>query len=335
MLVAAGDAARGGSVEEAMQFGLNVHYPQRRRTTPPDEEHNVFDLCVAAAVAAEESGFESIWYSDHFMFGDPSDDTEVELLECFTALAALAARTERVMLGPYVLGAAYRNAALTAKAFASLDVISHGRSIIALGAAWHKPEFEAYGWPFPPVADRMAILEDTIQIVERMMGGDAASYSGTQRSIAGAMNYPRPMQRPRPPLMIGGAGERRTLRLVAQYADMANIWGGTPDYVRHKFEVLRRHCDEVGRPYEEIIRSNHVSIGVARSKAEVEGLRERATDPPASPPLIGTPEDVREGLRAFAKAGSQYVVVDLIGWETLEPIHLFAEEVAAPLRAEL
>lgn len=190
-----------------MQFGFNVHYPTRNaRGDAP--EHNVFDISLAAALAAEESGFDSIWYSDHFMFGEPGGDVEVELLECFTALAALAARTTRVRLGPYVPGAPYRNAAMTAKMFASLDVISHGRSIIALGAAWHRPEFEAYGWDFPSTGERMEILEDTIQIVERMLAESPASYRGKRRSIQNALNFPRPVQRPRPPLMIGGAGER-------------------------------------------------------------------------------------------------------------------------------
>ena len=316
-----------------MQFGFNVHYPTRNAHRDM-EEHNVFDISLASALAAEESGFDSIWYSDHFMFGEPGGEVEVELLECFTALAALAARTTRVKVGPYVLGVPYRNAALTAKSFASLDVISHGRAIIALGAAWHKPEFDAYGWEFAPVRERMEILEDTIQIVERMLAASPASYRGKQRSIEGALNFPRPVQRPRPPLMIGGAGERFTLRLVAKYADMANIWGGTPDYVRHKFEVLRRHCDEIGRDYDVITRSNHLSVLLGESERDVAARRERFRDFPAGPPVIGTPEQVVAQLQEYIDAGTQYIIIDLADWqEDSESIPRFAQTVMRPLGA--
>jgi F420-dependent oxidoreductase-like protein len=316
-----------------MQFGFNVHYPTRNPRTD-SEEHNVFDISLASALAAEESGFDSIWYSDHFMFGEPGDEVETELLECFTALGALAARTSRVKLGPYVLGAPYRNAALTAKVFASLDVISHGRVIIALGAAWHRPEFDAYGWDFPPVEQRMEILEDTILIVERMLAESPATYGGKQRSIQGALNFPRPVQRPRPPLMIGGAGERYTLRLVAKYADMANIWGGTPDYVRHKFEVLRRHCAEIGRDDNAITRSNHLSVLLAENDRDLAAKRERYTDFPASPPVIGTPEQVIAHLQEYIDAGTQYIIVDLADWQDdTESVRRFAEIVMKPLRA--
>lgn len=317
-----------------VRFGFNVHYPTRRRDAE-GEDHNVWDISLAAARSAEESGFDSIWYSDHFMFGGPGDDIEVELLECLTALGALAATTSRVKIGPYVLGAPYRNAALTAKIFTSLDVISHGRLIIALGAAWHRPEFEAYGYEFPPVGERMEILEETIQIVERMLAASSASYSGRHRSVVDALNFPRPVQRPRPPLMIGGAGERHTLRLVARYADMANIWGGTPEYVRHKYDVLRRHCEAIDRPYEEIVRSNHLSVLVAENERDLAVKREQHRDFPAGPPVVGTPKVAIERLREYVEAGSQYIIVDIADWqEDPDSIARFAETVMGPLMRE-
>jgi F420-dependent oxidoreductase-like protein len=313
-----------------MRFGFNVHYSHRNRGTDPDREANLFDVSLAAARAAEETGFDSVWYSDHFMFAGEGG-VEVGILECFSALAALAARTNRVKLGPYVAGVPYRNPALTAKMFSSLDIISHGRSIVALGAAWHEPEFDAYGWPFPPVRERMELLEDTIHIIEQMMQGSPASYAGNHHSISGALNYPPPVQRPRPPLMIGGGGEKRTLRLVARYADMANIWGGTPDYVAHKFDVLRRHCDEIGRPYDEITRSNHLSVLLARNETELTAKRQRFTDFPADPAVVGTPEQVIARLREYIDAGSQYIIVDLADWQDTESIYAFAESVMSSL----
>lgn len=314
-----------------MRFGLFLSYPSQESTP----EENSFDVVVAVARAADEAGLESVWMPDHFMFVErDAPDTEVEIMECFTTLAAIAACTQRVKLGPYVAGVPYRNPAMVAKMFATLDVISHGRLIAGLGAAWHEQEFEAYGWRFPPVKERMEGLEDAIHIVDSMLTQNPASYSGKHYSINDALNYPRPVQKPRPPLMIGGGGEKQTLRLVAQYADMYNLYTGDPETTRHKFEVLRAHCERVGRPYEEITRTKQVTVMLARDEAELARKREKHTWFLTSPPVVGTPDTVIAGLKEYASVGVQYVIFDMPDATDLEPIYLFAETVM-PALAEI
>jgi F420-dependent oxidoreductase-like protein len=270
----------------------------------PSEHGNHFDTTLAVARACEEAGLDSVWMPDHFMFPDEQHpEKESPVLEAFSVLAALATTTTRIRLGQLVTGAPYRNPALLAKMCTTLDVISHGRSLVGLGAAWHEGEFRAYGWPFLPVRQRMEQLEETVQIVDRMMTQRPASFSGKHYTISNAYNDPPPVQKPRPPIMIGGSGERRTLKLVAQYADMSNV-GGDPATVAHKYAVLRQHCAAVGRPFEAITLCNHVGIVIAADEAEWAAKRARH---PNFGDLAGTPETIIAGLRQYAAAGSTYV----------------------------
>ncbi len=311
-----------------MQFGFFLSYPSQKSTA----ERNSFDAAAAVARAAEEAGFESVWMPDHFMFVEKDyPHREIEVPECFSMLAAVAACTERVKLGPYVAGVPYRSPALVAKMFSTLDVISHGRVIVGLGAAWHGQEFEAYGFPFPPVKERMERLEEAVQIVELMLTQSPATFSGRHYSIKDALNYPQPVQKPRPAIMIGGGGEKHTLRLVAKYADMSNIWSGDPATTRHKFEVLRKHCEEIGRPYEEIVRTKQISVMLAKDEAELARKQEKHTSFETSPPIVGTPDAVMAGLEEYARAGVQQAIIDMPDAADLEPIHLFAETVMPAL----
>jgi alkanesulfonate monooxygenase SsuD/methylene tetrahydromethanopterin reductase-like flavin-dependent oxidoreductase (luciferase family) len=165
-----------------------------------------------------------------------------------------------------------------------------------------------------------------------MLAEPRVTYEGKHLSVRDTINYPRPVQRPRPPLMIGGGGERYTLRLAARYADMYNTWGGSPETVRHKFEVLRRHCEEIGRPYDEITRSNHVTMLIARDERELAAKKERYTWFRSQPPLIGTPETIIAGIREYAAAGSQYLIFDLVDWHDPESTYLFADAVMPVVR---
>ena len=252
------------------------------------------------------------------------------ILECFVTLGAIAAATSRIRIGELVVGVPYRNPALLAKMCATLDVVSHGRSIIGLGAAWHEPEFTAYGWPFPPVKARMEMLEEAVQIVDRMLTQRPASFSGTHYSVTRAYNDPMPVQQPRPPIMIGGSGERVTLKLVAQYADYCNVFGDVAT-VAHLFDVLRTHCESVGRPFEAITRCNHVGLLIARDAAELAAKQARHPDYGG---IVGTPEMVVAQLRAYAAAGSQYVTFGLADAEDIAAIRLVGETVL-PQVAEL
>jgi F420-dependent oxidoreductase-like protein len=290
----------------------------------PSRHGNHWDTTLAAARAGEQAGLDSIWLADHFMFPDKEQpDREVPVFDCFVALGALAASTSRIRIGELVVGVPYRNPALLAKMLTTLDVIAHGRTIVGLGAAWHDEEFAAYGWPFPSVRDRMEMLEEAVQIVDRMMTQRPASFIGKHYTVKDAYNDPPPMQRPRPPIMIGGSGEKATLRIVAQYADFCNV-GGDPQTVAHKFEVLRQHCERVGRPYDAITRSNDVGILIGANERELAAKKERYGD---RFDLIGTPDVIVEGLRRYAQVGSQYVTFHMPDAQEIEPILLLGETV--------
>jgi alkanesulfonate monooxygenase SsuD/methylene tetrahydromethanopterin reductase-like flavin-dependent oxidoreductase (luciferase family) len=205
----------------------------------------------------------------------------------------------------------------------TLDVVAHGRTIIGLGAAWHDEEFVAYGWPFPPVRERMEMLDEAVQIVDRMLTQRPASFVGKHYQVTDAYNDPPPVQQPRPPIMIGGSGEKATLRIVAQYADFCNV-DGDPATVAHKYAVLREHCDRVGRPYETITRSNNVGILIAADERELAAKKARHGE---DFDLVGTPEAIIEGLHRYAEVGSQYVTFHLPdAWE-ITPIRLLGETV--------
>jgi alkanesulfonate monooxygenase SsuD/methylene tetrahydromethanopterin reductase-like flavin-dependent oxidoreductase (luciferase family) len=333
--------------------------------THPSRSDNYFDTVLAIAQASEAAQLDAVFYSDHFQFQrhsplvraiqrmatrlrywqrshalaervdwwaswiarwyDADPRRTLTVLECFTTLAAIAAATQRIRLGALVAGVPYRNPALLAKINITLDVISHGRCIAGLGAGWYEEEFRAYGWPFPSIKQRMERLEDAIRIMDAMMTRRRTSYMGTHHRIVDVLNRPLPVQQPRPPILVGGSGEQRSLKLVAQYADYCNIFGD-PATVAHKLKVLRAHCAAVGRPYEAIVRSNFVGILIAQNEAEL--ARKRKQYPPwLGYPIVGTPEQVIAGLQAFVNVGIQYIIFNLPDAHTLEPIYLLAETV--------
>jgi F420-dependent oxidoreductase-like protein len=204
---------------------------------------------------AEGAGVDTVWVADHLLQADPTagpDDTE--MLEAYTTLGFLAARTERVRLGTMVTGVTFRPPALLIKAVTTLDVLSGGRAWLGIGAGYHGEEAEAMGLPLPPTAERFERLEETLELAARMWAGDDRPFTGAHYRLQRPAASPLPVQRPHPPVLIGGAGERRTLRLVARYADACNLFD-IPDggrTVKRKLEVLAGHCQEVGRPYEQI-----------------------------------------------------------------------------------
>lgn len=305
-----------------MRFGLQLS------TYEPRNGGNHWDATVAVARTCEDAGLDSVWFADHFMFAEEGKpETSRPVMECFVVLGALAAATERVRLGALVVGVPYRNPALLAKMHATLDVVSHGRAIVGLGAGWHKPEFDAYGWEFGSVRERMEKLEDAARIIRAMMTERPATVEGTHDSVRGALNDPMPVQRPRPPIMIGGDGEKQTLRMVAQYAEYCNVFGD-PETVRHKFAVLRDHCARVGRPFEEITLSNHTGILIAPDERGVEA--KRAAHPEFGG-ILGTPEQVIERLREYAAVGSRYVTFSMPDAADLDGIRLFGETVVPAL----
>ncbi|HMO59392.1 MAG TPA: LLM class F420-dependent oxidoreductase [Roseiflexaceae bacterium] len=303
---------------------------QQLNTYAPGIHGNHWDSTLAVARAGEQAGLDSIWLADHFMFPDRQNPAkEIPVFECFVALGAIAAATSRIRIGELVVGIPYRNPALLAKMLTTLDIIAHGRTIIGIGAAWHEPEFVAYGWPFPSVRTRMEMMEEAVQIIDLMLTQRPASFAGTHYTIENAYNDPMPVQQPRPPIMIGGDGERHTLRIAAQYADFCNVFGD-PETVAHKFAVLRRHCETVGRPVDAVTRSNHISLLIAANEQELTAKKARYGD---DFDLIGTPNEVIEGLRRYAEVGSQYVTFTVPDAADLEPILLLGETVVPVVAA--
>jgi F420-dependent oxidoreductase-like protein len=221
-------------------------------TSPAGPQRLGADL-AAVARTADDAGFDFVAAMDHFFQISAVGPAEHEMLEAYTTLGYLAACTSRAKLLTLVTGAVYRHPGILAKIITTLDVLSGGRAMLGIGAAWNEEESRGLGIPFPPVAERFERLEETLQICLQMWRGDESPYQGRHYQLARPLNSPQSLTRPHPPIMIGGGGERKTLRLVAQYAQYCNLFPG-PDMAR-KLDVLRAHCDAVGRDYDEITKT--------------------------------------------------------------------------------
>lgn len=220
------------------------------------------------ARTADAAGFDTVWVGDHLVQADPTAAAaDTEMLEAYTTLGHLAGCTERVRLGAMVSPVTMREPALLVKAVTTLDVLSAGRAWLGIGAGYHADEAAAMGLPLPAVAERFDRLEETLQIARRMWAGDDAPFAGRHYRLEHPHGSPRPAGRPHPPVLVGGAGERRTLRLVARYADACNLFD-IPDggrTVRRKLDVLARHCAEAGRPYQEIEKTLSTRLSAGES----------------------------------------------------------------------
>ena len=228
-----------------MELGLHI-----ADFTYPSGPTGLADDLTRIAVAAEESGFARVSVMDHVFQIGPVGPIENDMLEAYTTLGYLAARTERVELLAWVTAVSYRAPGLLAKMVTTLDVLSKGRAMLGIGAAWNEEESRGLGLFFPSTKERFERLEETLQICLQMWSDEEGPYTGTHYRLERTMNVPQSLRRPHPPILIGGAGEKKTLRMVAQYADACNLFDG-PE-LPHKLDVLRRHCDDLGRDYTEI-----------------------------------------------------------------------------------
>ena len=222
-------------------------------TFPGVADADLFETIAGIAITADNSGFDSLWVMDHLYQIGVVGPKEDPMLEAYTLLGALAARTRQAALGTMVTGVTYRNPALLAKIVTTLDVISSGRAILGIGAAWNDDEHDGYGFDFPSAGERLDRLEEALQITRAMFTEHAPSFQGRYYRIHEVLNNPKPI-RGRIPVLIGGGGEKRTLRLVAQYGDACNLFGDAAA-VRHKLDVLERHCADVGRDPAEITKT--------------------------------------------------------------------------------
>ena len=290
-----------------MRFGMQIP-----NFTTDETPGVLFDDVVAKATAAEDTGFDSVWVMDHFYQLPPMGGPSQPMLDSYTLLGALAARTSRVRLGTMVTGVTYRNPAHLAKIVTTLDVISAGRAILGIGAAWYDVEHDGLGFDFPPAGERLDRLEEALQICRAMFREDAPSFDGTYYRIAEARNLPRPVQPGGPTILVGGGGEKRTLRLVAKYADMCNFFGD-PATVAHKVDVLRGHCKDVGRDPSEVTVSRLSTLVLTGSQDETAStnqfLRQVGADPGGSD--VGTADELVARIEELAAAGVEYFVFNI------------------------
>jgi F420-dependent oxidoreductase-like protein len=303
-------------------------------TFPGVADADLFDTIAGIATTAEAHGFDSVWVMDHLYQIEMVGPKEHPMLEAYTLLAALAARTQRVGLGTMVTGVTYRNPALLAKIVTTLDVISSGRAILGIGAAWNDDEHAGFGFDFPPVKERMDRLEEALQIIRAMFTEPAPTFEGRYYRIHRVLNNPRPI-RGSIPVLIGGSGEKRTLRLVAQYGDACNLFGD-PDTVRHKIDVLERHCAEVGRDPAEITKTALSSVIVRPTAAEAEKALEAYAAARGTVPdrvrdylTVGDPAAVTERMRAYTAVGIDGMVVNLPEVADLDAVALAGETLQA------
>jgi len=308
---------------------LDLHLPNFNFPgVGPDE---VFDHLVEIAQTAERSGFSSISVMDHLHQIRGVGPPENWMFEANTILAGLAARTSTVTLGSLVGAVTYRNPALLAKVTTTLDVISGGRTWLGLGAAWFEDEHRAYGYEFPPLKVRFEMLEDALRVIRAMLTQERASYAGKHFSVEGAYNNPKPL-RGDIPILIGGGGERKTLRLVATYADGCNLFGD-PATVRHKLDVLERHCEDVGRDPAEITKTKIgvVLIGDTHEAAHAKIERLAAAGLPRErleAATVGEGDELAEWAASFAEVGIEGLTISIPDVHDLEVVELAGKALA-------
>jgi F420-dependent oxidoreductase-like protein len=288
---------------------------------PPGQ---LFDRIATNVQAAEAAGFDLVTVMDHFQQIAGVGNEDEPMLEAYATLGALAARTSRVRLGTMVTGVTHRNPALLAKAVTTLDVVSGGRAILGIGAAWNEAEHQALGIDFPPIKERMDRLEEALQICRLMFTQERPSFEGRHYRIDRVLNSPRPIQAGGPPILVGGSGERRTLRLVAKYADMSN-WFGSLDELRHKIDVLERHCAEIGRDPATILRTVMVPVVLVADHRADAAVLERLTPERRAVTTVATPEEAVDVLQPYLDLGFRGIILRNPGIMTPEAIGLAGE----------
>jgi F420-dependent oxidoreductase-like protein len=304
-----------GEEKNNMKIGLQVP-----NFTWPGGPAGIAAKLAEIAAAADEANFASLWVMDHFFqIGGRNPQSglgpaEDEMLEGYSVLSYLAGITKKVKLGIMVTGVIYRYPGILAKTVTTLDVLSGGRAYLGIGAAWNEREALGLGIPFPPIAERFERLEETLQIVRQMWSGQTTSYQGKHYQLAETLNSPQPLTRPHPPILIGGSGEQKTLRLVAQYADACNLFAGPGmDIVRHKLDVLEKHCESLGRDYDTIEKTTLGTVWLA-------------------PGHMST-GDVIAQCRQLSDIGIQHAIFNMPNVHEITPLETFGREIIPALAA--
>ncbi len=296
-----------------MKIGLQIS-----SFTWPGGDAEIGPTLARICRAADDAGFDSIWVMDHLFQIRSVGELEEPMLEGMTALGFMAGHTRRARLGLMVGAVPYREPGVWIKATTTLDVLSGGRAWFGIGAAWNVEEAHALGIPFPDLPDRFRLLDDTLRMARQAWRGEteAGEFAGRTFRAERLMLSPQPLSRPRIPILVGGGGERTTLRLVARYADACNVFGA-PDMLRHKFDVLRRHCQAVGRDYSTIERTNLSTVSITP-----DGSRGSLT-----------PARLVERLGNWAAAGSHQTIFSIRGVNDISKIELIGRDVIPQIRS--
>lgn len=313
----------------ALQFGLLVPQGWRMDLVGIADPVEAYETMTRVALEAEDLGYDSIWLYDHFH--TVPTPTQEFTFECWISTAALARDTRRVRIGQMVTCNGYRNPALMAKMASTVDVLSHGRLDFGIGAGWYEHEYRAYGYDFHEAPERLRYLREAVQVILAMWTQNEAVFEGKNYHINGAINQPKGVQKPHIPMLIGGGGERVTLKLVAQYGDACNIGHLDNDGLKHKFAVLKKHCEDIGRDYNTIKRTVLFNCAIAETDEAAMAkaasftrnipsgrLREQA--------IIGTPNTIRRRLAEIEEAGAQEIILFMPDSKDLASVRLFAHE---------
>ena len=294
----------------------------------PVEKYETMSRC---ANEAQQAGYDAVWLYDHF-HTVPTPQLEA-VFECWTSMAALARDTSTIRLGQMVTCNSYRPPSLLAKMASCIDVMSHGRLILGIGAGWYRHEYEAYGYEYPDTPDRLRMLRESLQVIKAMWTQDEATFDGRFYRIRGAVNELKPVQKPHPPIWIGGGGEKVTLKLVAQYGDACNFNADVAT-VRHKLEVVRQHCEAVGRDYDSVLKTIefYTILGDKREIDRVVADQARRTGQDEEfirswHPLHGDADRIAEIVNEYATLGIEYFIVNLPNAAEGGVFSRFAEEV--------
>ena len=261
------------------------------------------------AKTADDAGFASLWVMDHFFQIGSVGQAEEPMLEGYSTLSYLAACTRRARLGTMVTGVVYRHPGILVKTVNTLDVISGGRAYLGIGAAWNQREAQGLGVPFPSLKERFERLEETLQIAMQMWSGKVAPYEGKHYHLAETLSSPQPLSKPHPPILIGGMGEKKTLRLVAKYADACNLFLVDEEVLRKKIDVLKQHCDDVGRNPNEIELTALATVNLA---AGAQGA---------------TPSQMIEKCKALSKLGFKHIIYNMPNVFEIKPLEIIGREV--------
>ena len=316
-----------------LRFGLFVPQGWILDLVDIDDPVEQFETMSRVAQAAERLGFDSLWLFDHFhTYFRPVLETT---FECWTSMAALARDTTRIRLGQMATCNSYRNPALLAKMASTVDVASHGRLDFGIGAGWYEHEYDAYGYSYPDTGERLRMLGEALEVIRAMWTEPYATFEGRYYRVHGAINEPKGVQQPHPPIWVGGSGERVTLRLAAQYGDATNFGGHLDDlgWHHHKFDVVRGHCEAIGRDPDELIRSSDVETTLVRPGDDPEELtrryrRDQTLDEYRTHAIVGGPQEIIDTYGRLVDAGVNYIIIsDVPGLARLDVLEALAEDV--------